>query len=355
MDRRRFIAGAVSVGALSAVPWAFPNESGASALQWQPTIRPRSDWDQGHGATGSLDAEDPRFLLVHHTASPGNDYTADEVPALIRSMYWYHTSDEKNWPDVAYNFFVDQFGTIWEGRTGSIAGPVRGSATGGNQGYSQLCCFIGNLDQQDPTAAATQAMVDLLSWLALQREIDVSEGATVTFDSLGSNRWPSGTSITTPTIAGHRDMSQTGCPGDRGYAFVTGALPELVRDKIRSVAPSATGTSSAQTTTTTAASSTTDSSTSSTEPDPRLSSSTSTNSSTTSQSSASSIQPQSPSTSRGPTNDAELAGAVDDNSDSTNWTPVFAGVAVVAAAAQATAIRRRSGSSSDADSTSGAP
>lgn len=242
LDRRHFLAGALTLGTAIAVTWELtsPPTAGSTNRIDQPSIRPRSDWAQGHGPTGTIQTEDPRFLLVHHTASPGNDYAPEDVPALIRSMYWYHTGDDKGWPDVAYNFLVDQFGTIWEGRSGSLAGPVRGSATGGNQGFSQLCCFIGNLDAQDPSTPATGAMVELLAWLATERSIDVSSGATTTFTSLGSNKWPAGTAITTPTIAGHRDMSQTSCPGDRGYAFVTGTLPGLIQTKLGMTSDNAT-------------------------------------------------------------------------------------------------------------------
>ncbi len=245
MDRRSFLSQAAgfgaTVGAVVSVPgsvsWAMPPPGQAALLRQQPAIRPRSDWDQGNGPTGPIEPEDPRFLLVHHTAQPDNNYSAEDVPGLLRSMYWFHSGDEKGWADIAYNFLVDQFGTIWEGRTGSIAGPVRGSATGGNQGFSQLCCFIGNLSETDPTQAATDSMVELLAWLAVQRNIDIQPGATVSFTSRGSNKWPQGTEITTPTIAGHRDMSQTSCPGDRGYAFVTGRLPELVLAMVNGVEP----------------------------------------------------------------------------------------------------------------------
>lgn len=252
LGRREFVGATIGAGlaVTTGTLWFQPLPGHALSLLQQPTIRPRSEWDQGHEATGPIPAETPQFLLVHHTAQPGNDYTADDVPALLRSMYWYHTGDDKGWPDIAYNFLVDQFGTVWEGRTGSIAGPVQGSATGGNQGFSQLCCFIGNLDESDPTEAASHAMVNLLAWLAAQRSIPVHSGATTTFVSRGSNKWPAGSTVTTPTIAGHRDMSQTGCPGDRGYAFVTEQLVALVAAKLTAEAAPTTTTAPATATST---------------------------------------------------------------------------------------------------------
>ena len=51
-------------------------------------------------------------------------------------------------------------------------------------------------------------------WLGGHSALDTSPGATTTFVSRGSQRWAAGRAVTTPTIAGHRDMTFTGCPGD---------------------------------------------------------------------------------------------------------------------------------------------
>jgi hypothetical protein len=165
---------------------------------------------------------DVRFLLVHHTQTT-NDYTADGAARQLRSMYSYHTG-EKGWPDLAYNFLVDSFGTIWEGRAGSLAGPVKGDATGGSQGYAQLCCFIGDLTDQPPTDAAQTGMTALLAWLAGRYSIDLFAGPTITFISRGSNKWAVGETVTTDPVAGHRDMSLTECPGDGCYPLVRTTL-----------------------------------------------------------------------------------------------------------------------------------
>ena len=165
-----------------------------------------------------------RFLLVHHTAS-ANDYGPDEVVPKLRGWFGYHTSPEKGWPDLAYNFLVDRFGVVWEGRTGSLAGPVQASATGGSQGFAQLACFIGDFTSSAPTPEARSSMVALLAMLADRYGVDTSPGATVSFTSRGSNRWPAGAEITTSTIAGHRDMSMTACPGDVLYDDVVNRFP----------------------------------------------------------------------------------------------------------------------------------
>jgi hypothetical protein len=69
---------------------------------------------------------------------------------------------------VAYNFFVGPDGTVWEGRAGSLNGPVIADATGGNQGFSQLVCLLGNFESTPPTAAAQDSLVRLLAHLAVE-------------------------------------------------------------------------------------------------------------------------------------------------------------------------------------------
>ncbi len=212
--------------------------SPAAAAAAQPAIRPRGAWGDGLAPTGPLPSEsagDVRFLLVHHTAG-ANGYPADAVRATIRGIFDYHTGP-KGWNDVAYNFFVDAYGVIWEGRQGSLAGPVKGDATGGSQGFAQLCCFLGDHRTVPPTPKALAAMADLLAWLAGRYAIDLSATAKATFVSRGSNRHPSGKQVTTPTIAAHRDMSNTTCPGDACYALVRGDLSRTAAAKAGATVP----------------------------------------------------------------------------------------------------------------------
>ena len=145
--------------------------------------------------------------------------------ALIRGIYAFHTSPTKGWPDVAYNFFVAPDGSVWEGRAGSIAGPVTADATGGNQGYAQLVCLLGNHVDVPPTAAAQTSLVRTLAWLAGRFSLNTYADAATTFVSRGSNKFPAGEVITTPIVSAHRDVTFTACPGDAAVAL----LPEWRR------------------------------------------------------------------------------------------------------------------------------
>jgi uncharacterized protein (DUF433 family) len=232
--RRDFLRQSASVVVAAAfVPKSSPSPS-PSPSPSQPlsrlAVHPRSDWGARLPPKGPLSVErsaDVRFLLVHHTATP-NAYARDDVPRLIRGFYELHTGPRKNWPDVAYNFFVDRFGEIWEAREGSLLRPVKGDATGGSQGFALLCCFIGDHQTEPPTRTAQAAMARLLAALADTYGIDTRRGATTTFVSRGSSKWARGVRVTAATISGHRDMARTVCPGGAAYTIVRGTLPDDV-------------------------------------------------------------------------------------------------------------------------------
>ena len=219
LPRRAMLAGAGGLVLGSRMGWRPASAAPAQAAA-QPIVA-RAEWGPDLPALGPVpDEPDVRFLLVHHTVN-ANDYADVDVVGLLAAIYRFHTSAERGWPDIAYNFLVDRFGTIYEGRTGSLAGPKAGDATGGSQGFAQLCAFVGDHRSEAPSEAAVASMGWLLAFLGDRHALDLSPGATATFVSRGSNRRPAGEEVTTLTISGHRDMSSTVCPGDVAYAMVT--------------------------------------------------------------------------------------------------------------------------------------
>jgi hypothetical protein len=226
--RQVLVAATAAAGAVLAGRGAsFADGPAVPAVEVMPglAIYPRDAWGADLPPKGALHREDARFLLIHHTASPSNYVSAR---SLIRSTYFWHTSNDptKGWPDVCYEFFVGRDGDVWEGRKGALAGPVVADATGGSQGFAQLVCLLGDFTSAPPTPAALRSLSKVFAWLSGRYSIDISAGATTSFVSRGSQRWPKGQVVTTPTIAGHRDMSYTACPGDKFYAM----LPQVRAD-----------------------------------------------------------------------------------------------------------------------------
>ena len=192
-------------------------------------IHPRDDWGADLPPKHPMGPEDVRFLLVHHTASTN---VVPDPRAVIRQTYAFQTGPDKGWPDVCYHFFVGPDGSVWEGRAGSLAGPVVADATGGNQGFAQLVCLIGNFVDQPPTLAAQDSLARLLLFLADRYRIDSDPNATVTFTSRGSNKYRAGAEITTSTISGHRDTSATACPGDQAYVLLPAWRARVERHRL---------------------------------------------------------------------------------------------------------------------------
>ena len=189
--------------------------AGATA-RLRPDILTRADW----GADERWRDGAPRYnhafqqVHVHHTAS-SNDYDRDDVPAMIRGMYRYHTYN-LGWSDIAYNFLVDRFGRVWEGRAGGAARRVRGAHTLGFNATSTGVAVIGNFDIIRPGRAVTDAVASVAAWKLSRWDGDPL--GTVRVVSEGSDRFASGRTVTLPTIDGHRDTNETACPGGHLYA-----------------------------------------------------------------------------------------------------------------------------------------
>jgi hypothetical protein len=171
----------------------------------QPTIRTRADW----GADESIMTWDPEYgevrgMFVHHTAG-GNSYTEAEVPGIIRGIYLFHAI-ERGWGDIGYNFVIDKFGRIWEGRYGGIAKALIGGHTLGYNAYSFGAAVLGNYVAKQPEPMVLQAFEELVAWKFLLHGVYPD----TTFAYPGKK--------TLPTISGHRERYATKCPGDLLYA-----------------------------------------------------------------------------------------------------------------------------------------
>ena len=102
---------------------------------------------------------------------------------------------------------------------------VEASATGGNQGFAQLVCLLGDFTSRNPTDAQLRSLNSTLAWLADRYGLDTSLGSTASFTSRGSNKWSAGSQVTAAIISGHREMSATACPGDTFFPPFEEKLP----------------------------------------------------------------------------------------------------------------------------------
>ena len=196
-----------------------------------PTIRPRSDWGARAPGEAPADAGELKFAVVHHSVN-SNDYSQASVPAMLRSIQAYHM-DANGWDDIAYNFAVDRFGTIWEARAGGVDRAIIGGHAFGFNTASTGVVVLGDYGSAAPTSASVQAVEELLAWkLALHH---TPTTGTVTYRSLANTHFgPAGTPVEVQRISGHRDVRQTGCPGTSLYSRLGS-----IRSNVEAITPSA--------------------------------------------------------------------------------------------------------------------
>ena len=176
----------------------------AQAAATQPTIYSRADWGADESLRkGTVQYGSIQAAFVHHTVSQ-NNYTAAQVPAIIRGIYAFHVNG-RGWNDIGYNFLVDRFGRIWEGRYGGIALPVIGAHTQGYNSESFAMSAIGDYDIAHVPSAIVSAYERLFAWKFSLHGIPAV--GTVVLNGKRINR-----------ISGHRDVESTICPGRYLYA-----------------------------------------------------------------------------------------------------------------------------------------
>ena len=112
-----------------------------------------------------------RHVVVHHTAGT-NSYSAGQSASIVRGVYYYHAVT-LDWGDIGYNFLVDKFGTVFEGRSGSVAAPagkmsVGAHARGVNTGTMGIS-MMGDYSTVSPS--------------------DAQLGSVALRGALGSNGW----------------------------------------------------------------------------------------------------------------------------------------------------------------------
>jgi uncharacterized protein with LGFP repeats len=194
----------------------------ADAQDPQPEIAPRSTWENGQCTPRSAPAyREVKVAFVHHTVS-ANEYTAEQVPAMLLSICRYHRNSN-GWSDMGYNFLVDKYGRLWEGRAGGIDKAVVGAHTEGMNTQSFAVSNIGDHSTLPAGEPAMEAMARLIRWKLPLHGQPTSGTVTVVSNGGGGSRFAAGEEATLERVSGHRDANNTACPGQALYD----QLPQL--------------------------------------------------------------------------------------------------------------------------------
>lgn len=190
----------------------------ASTAAAMPPIITRAEW----GADESLRRGSPQYsptikaAFVHHTASR-SDYTPEEAAKQVRNLYTYFTRG-KRYSDMAYNFLVDRFGRLYEGRAGGLDQAVVGGHTAGFNNNTFAISAIGNFQKAalpaDQMAAVVDSISSLTAWkLAMNHRDPNGTIPLVSDSSSGTSRFRPGQTADALVIGGHGDIGSTACPG----------------------------------------------------------------------------------------------------------------------------------------------
>jgi hypothetical protein len=199
----------------------------AAATTHRPPIIRRSDWGANESwrdlyCDGEPDyAPRLKMAYVHHTAG-SNDYTMAEADDVVRGIYSYHVHS-LHYCDIAYNFLIDRFGRIYEGRYGGMTKPVIGGhAMGFNTGSTGVAA-MGDFSSKAVPLKVRQAYKRLLAWRLDIAHLPPTGWTWMTSGGGSTTKYDAGDEVHLRVISGHRDTGYTVCPGQRLY----GRLPAI--------------------------------------------------------------------------------------------------------------------------------
>ncbi|XP_018419662.1 PREDICTED: peptidoglycan recognition protein 1-like [Nanorana parkeri] len=159
-----------------------------------PTIISREEWGaRNHTHECKRMCLPVSNVIIHHT---GGDFcnSTETCKAEVRKIQNYHM-DNQTWCDIRYNFLIGEDGAVYVGRSWTTVGA---HATNYNH-ISIGISFIGNFTDRAPNDAALNATTELIAF-----------GVDNILISSNYILW------------GHRDVSNTACPGDSLYDVIKG-------------------------------------------------------------------------------------------------------------------------------------
>ncbi|WP_331458579.1 N-acetylmuramoyl-L-alanine amidase [Mycobacterium nebraskense] len=160
----------------------------------------RDAWGARPARSGGKRHTITRMTLHHEAVVLGDNRNA---PGHLRQDQRYH-QDQHGWIDIAYHVGVDRNGNVYELRSTEIAGDT--ATDYDTTGHFLVLCE-GDFDQEPVSEAQLQGAARAFAWAAQNFR------------------------IATTTLAGHRDLAQTSCPGGNLYAHLSsGDLKRRIDD-----------------------------------------------------------------------------------------------------------------------------
>lgn len=158
----------------------------------------RAAWGARHASDpggSAVDLSQRDEFMAHY--SLGEELGRKDTAAWVREIQAFHEGPQRGWADIGYNFLVDVYGNIYEGR-----GWYRAGAHCPNHNTRAVgVCFLGDDDAGPDLSPAAKAS---FRWLAEEADRKTNKRLR---------------------RMGHRDGKATACPGDEIYGWVTSGMP----------------------------------------------------------------------------------------------------------------------------------
>jgi Putative peptidoglycan binding domain/N-acetylmuramoyl-L-alanine amidase len=177
-----------------------------------------TQWGAKDAVIDEFELTKPMYIVIHNTgdSNPPSDRSKGTLPGakqLARETQAFHMGPERRWSDSGHNFLNTTGGFILEGRHGTLSAVRKG-----------LCVRSAHAAQDDGKLARGNESPGI-----------ENEGTFMTFP-MGQKQWDSlvelcaslcsSCDIAPDNIRGHRDFSDTDCPGDLLYS----QIPRLCQD-----------------------------------------------------------------------------------------------------------------------------
>jgi uncharacterized protein with LGFP repeats len=181
-----------------------------------PPIITRAEWggDKVKPRTAPVYGE-VELAFVHHTVT-ANDYGPEDSAGIVLGIARYHR-DHNGWNDIGYQFLVDKYGQIFEGRDGGMELAVVGAQAQGYNSVSTGISCIGDYRTVALTEDGIDSLARLLAWKLSVHGVPCRGRVTVTSQGGETNRYGYGRRVALDRISGHRDGNATTCPGSAVY------------------------------------------------------------------------------------------------------------------------------------------
>lgn len=182
----------------------FGMEKRASARTNGVHIYARNDW--GSPEPDGSPRWTPEYYelirtFVHHTATAN-----DADPATTIRAIWHFHANSNDWGDIGYNYLVDKFGNIYQGRyfdhayADAMRQDVRAGHTLNNNQSTTGVAALGDFTSTTPSDAMINSIANIIAYKMAKYNIN-----------------PAGDGPAGIAVAGHRDALSTSCPGQMLY------------------------------------------------------------------------------------------------------------------------------------------